>query len=329
MAPPVALNAVPVESSGKRAPVATTHAVGDRPAHTGHVEAVIGERVLPRVGGKLLLSEPGVRHRGLLAVHIAAKRKALHVAQRHEQLHRGIVHHRRRVGPGPVPAAPDVVGQHAGAAGLPEGAARLGMHVGEGARTAGHRDPCGGTARDGRREIVDHATDGLGPIENLSGALEHLDGLHALDGRMVIRGVVTIGGNGERDPVLKQQHLRGARGVEPAHADVGPEAKPFLVADHQAGHFAECLVGAEDTAGLELRGVNPVNGAGDARQAIRRAHHRHPGELERVRSAATGALGVLRTEGGAQGGDGRGEHEPTRPAVGDRSSTRHATHSRG
>ena len=89
--------------------------------------------------------------------------------------------------------------------------------------------------RHGRGDVVDDAADRVRPEQDLARALEHLDVVEALDGRVIVGGVVAVRRVGERNAVLEQQDLARARRVQAADAEVRAQPEAFLVARKDAG----------------------------------------------------------------------------------------------
>ena len=119
-----------------------------------------------------------------------------------------------------------------------------------------------------RRHVVDHPADRRRAVGNLARAFQHLDALDALDGRVVVRGVVAIRRKRQGHAVLEQQHLRRPRGVEAADADVGSQPEPLFVAHVDAADLAQRLVDGEDVGGRQRLCVEYLNRAWQAAQFV-------------------------------------------------------------
>ena len=174
--------------------------------------------------------------------------------------------------------------------GRAEGRAEIGVAVEVVAVAARERQRPGGLVGRRARDVVDDAADGLRPVENLPRPLEHLDALEAVNGRMVVGGVVAVGRVSERDAVFEEQHLGGTRRVQAANADVRPQAEALFIAHVHARHLAQRLARSEGAAQFEHLAFEHVDRAGDAldhfgnsRDAARRDDDRL-GEGSRVQS---------------------------------------------
>ena len=321
LAPPVALQTRVVQRGlqPRRARRRTElHAMRRRESGTVDGEEIVAERVGARIGAELREREARVRHLRAFAVTARAQRQRLPAAEVLLEAQRRIRHIQVDVLARAIAVL--AVGDHppARADGV-DAVAEIEREAAQPVVAA-----LGGDARfeglgRARRDVVHQPADGLRAEGDLPSVLQHLDPLEALEGRVVVGGVVAVGREGERQAVLEQQHLGGARGVETPDADVGPQAEAFFVAGVHARDLAQRLVDREHARVAQVGGVEHLRGAGKALRAGARADHHHLGQGLR---ALTGRVGRGRAGGTRgerqckQGGDedpsGRPDHRNPR-----------------
>jgi hypothetical protein len=220
--------------------------VGDRPAIALDVEVVVAERVVlaPEVG-VLGFGQPAVGDLRVLGQAAEAEGDALVVADPRDVFQVEVSLLEVLVLARGVALAAHRIEQKAATADVD-------VHVAPAAVAGGELRVAGEFLRRRGRDVVDHAADGLRPEAQHAHALEHLHPRVAVERRVVVTRVVAVGCVRRRDAVLQQQHLRRARGVEAADADVGPQAETLLVAHVEARHLAQGLADGERAAAFEF-----------------------------------------------------------------------------
>ena len=322
LAPPVAAESRVVQIGRQLGAARERDVVRGRGPRALRVEVVVAERVVAGAEVPVLgVGDAGVRHPRLLDVVAQAERHGLLPAERDDLLQIHVREFAVRVVPRAVAVLAHQVEQETVAA-------ELRACIEEPAVAGRQRDRTAEVLRGRRRDVVDDAADRLRAVEHLARSLQHLDAVEALDGRVVIRGVVAVGRVRQRDAVLEQRELRGPRRVQAADPDVRAQAHAFLVAGIDARDLPQRLVRREDAGRFEGVAVDRVGRSGDPVEVFlvtddvdaRRAHvvggktggRCEGGDQERQCGAATdagGHAGGLRDCGRA----GRGGRASIRP----------------
>ena len=197
------------------------------------LEAVVAERVVARAeAAELGLGQARVGELRVFLVVVAAERDGLTLADLSDPLEVEVVDLVVHVLPRAVALLTRVVEQKTVAADI-----HLAVEIVAVADRA--LDVSAQALRRVGRDVVDDAADGLRAELQGIGALQHLDAVETVDGRVVVAGVVAVGRISDRDAVFEQRDLGRTCRVEAADADVRPQAKALLVADIHARHFAQ------------------------------------------------------------------------------------------
>ena len=107
-----------------------------------------------------------------------------------------------------------------------------------------------------RCDVVDHTTRRLRAEADHLTALADLDRFIAINGRVVIAGVVAIRGERQGQPVFQQQGLGRSRRVQSPHSDVGTQSHALFLAHMDARHFAQGFIDIEHTAFFQRARIN-------------------------------------------------------------------------
>jgi len=138
-----------------------------------------------------------------------------------------------------------------------------------------------------RRQVIDHAANRLRSEVERVRAFEYLDPDKPVDRRMVVGCIVAVGRVRQRHAVLKEGDLRGPRGIEPAHANVWPQAKAFLVAHRHAWHPPQRLVDRKDAALLQRALTEGIRRPANHRQTFAFSNHLKAGMLDDLARSCT------------------------------------------
>ena len=146
----------------------------------------------------------------------------------------------------------------------------LAAHAGVGFHIAivagGEGEPAARLGAGLGRDVVDDPADGLGAEPDLTRPLQHLNSFEAADRRVIIAGVVAIGGEAQRQAVFQQQDLGGSRGIEAPNADIGPHSHAFFLAGENAGRLTQRLIDRQGPQAAQVFGLDGGAGAGDVGQ---------------------------------------------------------------